>query len=931
MSLLFMLAACRLGSDPLAEDALVPVPTEPGQTARILAELSPGMPTAYATHADPSGVWAIVWTGDGYGLDLRPEEGHGYELFRLSGDEQGEVVRLPGPPLVEQPGVVVREYERLLFDFLPSVTPGHLAFRHGSRIYRFDGADWTVEEVFPSGVLDLPSLGVGPERAAFVDGANLKLVQAGQVDERYTLPGWDPFVYPEVAWGPFDGEGLRVAWIHEGELCTARLDLVGDTLQGQTCLDLEAPITFRSALAGTPEKAHVVVSSDPPEVDKYLLVAASDAGVEVLGRMSTAATDVVHDDPQTDFLTFARDEVGSIPDQMILADGSFDWVRTPPGSLQPAAECPCEENDPTVCWCIPRTLPSRSSVQVAPRSHWEVAVEVHDAKRYVWADYFTDPHVETTADPTLELLPFALDDLRLSLVPVVSAPGYEGYVDLNTCRTVTDSSGATVLPGASGAYPFDAYETLTVDYDGCLPPDGGPPLLPLTATDRGNTDVFTLLGVSLGRGWPVDPLDDPPEVVARAGIPLLLVRETTGWTLFQQDGASIARATVDGPDAAAPRILLDGRVLLQSGDVYDPATNAVWNDVPLGVEPSLVRELHGFLVEDGPDRLRIHDLSGAAPLLVLDEPGVRTAELLDLSPDGPTLLETDGTTVWVRRNGLQASLGGVSVGLRRALLSEDGSIAVVGLQTSSTNPQQSSLSAWGLDDSMGLVATERVLCTACEPQWAFDRASGAVLGPRNGGTLEALDLHRPNTEAPGTPAWAWTSTPVDTGALYAVGDSTTDAHGWAWYRRGTELVGFDFGTATSTVQTGFLPVQPGFMATDPVREQAGAIGWLLDDGGTWHQLVGAGVWQASHGQVYDDPVPVSGGRAVQALLGMNAFHAGVWSPGELQLTDSVEVAPFQPEMLAEKAEPVYSAVPCVLYALEVQPAWVDASPWACVR
>lgn len=46
----------------------------------------------------------------------------------------------------------------------------------------------------------------------------------------------------------------------------------------------------------------------------------------------------------------------------------------------------------------------------------------------------------------------------------------------------------------------------------------------------------------------------------------------------------------------------------------------------------------------------------------------------------------------------------------------------------------------------------------------------------------------------------------------------------------------------------------------------------------------------------------------------------------------IEVARFQPDLLADIAEPRFAELPCLPYRLEPQPAFVtESAPWACVR
>jgi hypothetical protein len=933
-----ILAGCdaRFLTDPdfeLPRQFEPPVPMEPGDAARALVARSPMHPFAFQAHADAGGVWLLTFEGDGYGLDLRPEPGEGLELHRLEGGEaDGRITIHPGPPLEGEDFTQVLSARQI--HFVPSTEPGWLAFWYEGGLYRFDGTRWEVESWDPAVGPD-PStsscLGVGPERSVWVQAdGGIDVVEGGVARRLDTPPGIEPV--DELVSGPFDGRRMRAGWTVAGELCTAQWDLADDTLIGTTCLDLGVPLLFRTPLGGRPELARAVVSVDPPQFGRFMLVAFGDE-VVVEGAIEDAGRPhEVVDHPQHDWFVYQPENPDALypTTQMILPDGSFTWVDRPANAIQPAADCPCTENDPQTCWCLPRTLSAGTVGQASPLSFWNVAGEVHDGVRYVWADVWTDSGFDTTLDPTLELLDFEPEDLLDTIEPFVQAPGWTGYVDLNDCRTVVDSTGAELLPDDQGRYVLDDFETYEVTYENCLPPDGGPPLLPIGGLNPpGSTDAFDLTGASLGRGWPVDPADDPPQVVVAVDQSVLILRETSGWTLIEQDGAGIAQTSIDTPSAAPPRILADGRVLLAAGDLFDPASGAASQSIDLLSTPEQTFDVAGLLIDDSPAGLRIHDLSNGSVTTVVDEPGPRTAQLVDVSDDGLTLLETDGQSIWARRPGVgQADLGSVQVALRRGRLSADGNVAVVGLQTSATSVQQSSLTAWPLSESTGLIASGQTLCTECAAGWAFDRSTGAVLGPRIGGN--GLSVYRPNGELPGSAAWAMLETEITDAYVappspFATAAHSTDAYDWAWYSSGQDLVGFDF--VTDTV----LPY-PAIDPTGEVRSGPNGLRWVQADGAgvEWYRLDGPQTWVFHHRPFYDEPIELAGGRAAQVNGG--SLQVGTWSVGDAQITGPIAITDFPPVMLADIVEPRFAGAPCVLYALESQPSWVTSAPsWACVR
>ncbi len=892
----------------------------------LLYERVATVPLTVKPWADTAGAYALLFVDEGLDADLLPVDAEGVVLVGLT-DENATAERLPPPPL---PYTTAEEMADGLAEqpFLPTVTPGHLALVAEGELYRFDGDAWSTETLPPE-VIGAPCRGVGPERAVF-DGpfGELWVVEDGALTEFAALPGTDPGLLVPLGWGPFDGERVRYVSLPQGDACTGTLDLATGVPAEDGCLDLGPELELRSGVTGSIDQVFLTIAPPAQGIGSTMLVRAGSDGVEVLGHPVgfVRAYPMAVDDPQTDFAVLQPPTMaGGAHGELVLPDGSWDWVRDPAGVVQPAAECPCDEDDPVdVCWCLPRTLDADLARHVTPFEHWEIVAEIHDARFFVWASRRVhDPSQTTTADPTFELEPFDPDRIDVTIDVAVEAPGWPGqYADLSECLTVTDETGAELLPEPDGGYAVDAFLDYTLVYADCQPPDGGPPLLPVTAeAPAGNTDAFGLIGATLGRGWPLDPASDPPELVAGPG--LLVVHETSGWTALTVDGAGIRRTPVSGN--AAPRVLPDGFLLVEGGDVVDPTTGAVLDTVLLDVDPTDTRVLGpGLLVEDTVDRLVVQDLGSVPVTVLLDEAGPRSHTLLDVSDDGATLLETDGTTVRLRRPGVgEVALVDAEYGVGRAHLDASGSMAVVSRELAVTLVQ--TYTAHSVDASLALQTRE--LCVECTPGWAFDRATGAVLAPRPGGG--GLTIHRP-TGDPGALDWAFTASDVFEGYVdprypAGVGRHTTDAYGWAWYRDELDLVGIDLATeATVTV--------PGIDPTHEVRADASGLAWFEADSAVWHRITGPGVLEAHHTAVSARPIPISQGRAAQIVLADDNLQVGDWLPGEPGLTGALEVTrDVQPVVPADISEPVFADAPCVPYALGPQPAGVDIATWACVR
>lgn len=920
-----LLSACTLHEGGFAAKELVPpVPVEPGDGAHLVYEGHLAAPFVRTEHADATGLWVLMWNGDGYGPDLRFQTGPGLVLLHQPTDLGQAPTTHPPPPLPD-PAVRLASIR-----YLPVTTPGHLAFHDDTTLYRYDGTGWTTEPF--EGVASATCLGVGPARSVWIGtDARVTVVEDGATRSFTALP--DQASTGPIGWGPFDGDRMRPIWTLDGQVCTGLLDLRTDTLTPEGCLDLGVPVALQRHVGGAVDRTFTVVSTIPPQRDRFVLVDATASGVSALGVIvdpPLELPDPVVDDPQTDFYVLRPpNPAASYPHtELILPDGSWTWTRDPTNPvILPASTCPCVEQDPTVCWCVPRTLSTTVSGLTGPHDRWLTASEWHDEVRYVWAAKWTDPDVSTTADPTFATRPYVEDEFVMGVQPGVLAPGWPDYADLGDCLSVTDATGAPILPDADGRYVLPPFAPYTVRYEGCDPGDGGPPLLPIAGSAPGtDTGPLDLYGASLGRGWPLDPADDPPVWVS-SPVGGAVVRETTGWTHLAHDDRSITRTTLDAVDAAAPHPLHDGRWLLADGRIVVAATGTVDATIPRLPGAHDVSQRGSLLIQDGDMGLRVHDLATSPPTVHVDEPGARTATLLDLADDASVLLETDDATVWVRRpTGLPVSLGTVGFGLRRAAIAGDGRVVALTVRTSSTSVQERRLSLFALHGDP-LVAEEQIVREAGYVDFALHRPSGAVLGARTTGN--GLAVHTVVGDPAVDPTWSVASTDVTTAYVEAFqpfaspSGRTTDAAGWAWFREGQDVVGYDFTTGT-------VSRQPLPDLSNPA-DHLDHLGWLERDAGTgsraWYRLDGGIV--RSHGAT--DPVPLAGNRAARLGLNPAELSVGDAAPGE-PLVDPVQITRFPPVLAAEHDGIDHVQPPCALYALEPQPAWVTEAPtWACVR
>ncbi len=338
---------------------------------------------------------------------------------------------------------------------------------------------------------------------------------------------------------------------------------------------------------------------------------------------------------------------------------------------------------------------------------------------------------------------------------------------------------------------------------------------------------------------------------------------------------------------------------------------------PLAVEPAalLVVAQGALLAEDTASGLRL--LDPVAGTVVRDEPGARSAQLLDADPSGSTLLELDAGQLLVRRGGEVVVLRDEGEGLVRAELGDDVVLTVV--RTSPTQPQQGAVSVWALSDAGGLQATETVLCGDCRSDTAWSPATGAVVGFRADQTVVRWVPGAVEEPLSAAPVW---------GLLFAA----LDPSGRAWWVDGADLVGASPEGGAVLVQGG-LPMIPEVGVVED-----GALRWLGPEGpkggsDRWLRLEGDS-WVVHHGVVANLPAPLSDGRGVVANdLARARPTVGTWAAGDEVLGDVVEAASAYPLAWLEGTQhPRMSQAPCFVYQGPEQPLWVvEPVRWGCVR
>ncbi|MCB9694216.1 MAG: hypothetical protein H6736_20590 [Alphaproteobacteria bacterium] len=889
--ILALLLACGDRENPDAVYAIYPealgIPASPvdrGSPA-IVHEAFPAIPTTVVTHADGRGLWTLAWEGAGWDADLRdvPEAGLSLSL-RATPDAEPAAFAPPPLPFADRDGFAARAGD---LQFLPSTG---LAFLIDDQLFFDDGEGWTVRTYSePDGLARIRA--VERERVVHTrtDGPVLLTEYDGQVVER-TRPPFAVDGVREVPWnlGPVEGSVARTVWLPWGQVCTGRWDLVADTLSDVGCIDLETPVAFGSTVGGDLERGAVLLTADSVLRDFTLLVHVDDGGPVIVGELPATEADAgLFDDPTDDRLPLL-DENG--PLAWITADGGHVRLADAlPAELLLGADC--DASDPYGDWCLPRTIVA--ATQRSGSGAWTVGREPNHDARGRWFATLGAP--EPTALP---LTPFTGGTV-LADGFAVSLPDAFGMPLPEACLTARGPDGTPVVR-VDGVWRVDETTAYTVELDACELGDGGPPVVGATMlSEPGLFDPFALQGFDLARGWALDALDDPPEVVVDASIPGLLVREAAGWTSIARDPGGIARTVVDLPSAAAPRLLPDGRFLLEDGTLYDGTGSP--ESVVLGVLPAEARLVGDLLVQDGPDLLRVHDLATSPPAVLVDEQGPRTWTFLLVTPDGSRVVEqsADGTRIRVRETtgGVLVEHGPHPGGLTGVDLAADGSEAVF---STASAPYHRVVH---LD--LGTVpAGVTEVCAFCGPHARLD--DGRLVAGTDVYTVTAGLVG--SVPIPGAPNGQPVRREVARGL---------DAHGFVWWANG---VGLD-------VNGPFDPASPSWAAMSwPGTLVADAPGWTWQQPWYW-RLTGPGTATQHHREGLQ---PLLDGRAASLDALTRALSVGDLLPGT-GLVDPALVYGAPAVLLdADPSHPRWASRPCEVYRYAPGTWYAPPPAWICV-